>query len=227
MAMQTVPCATSPFVSRTSCTTTVPLRVDQMICRGAPPQLTTTKTRNMAFVQVNVRLVNYSTRETKENICFGAVKSPCHNSHPDSALHIRRKCQWREMRLPLHFFGQGIWQLHHRGPHRWVPLVCHHSKLWPGQKIWLLPQQRYEEEKRISKCTVCQSPIVLNDFLTLSRYNCHWWKFWWRALPLPLRVPRERVWFLHQWGQSRWQIMVQYHCKLWPRPEMGPVSWQR
>lgn len=108
MEMQRVPCATSPFVSRTSCTTTVPLRVDQMICRGAPPQLTMTKTRNMAFVQVNVRGVNYSTREIRENICFGAVKSHFYNSNFDSTLHIWRKCQWGEMCLPLHFFGQGI-----------------------------------------------------------------------------------------------------------------------
>lgn len=161
MEMQRAPCATSPFVSRTSCTTTVPLRAAQTICHGAPPQQTTTKTRNMASVQVNVRLVNYATWENKENICFGAVKSPRHNSHPDSSLHIWRKCRWREMCLSLHLFGQGIWQLHRRGPHRWIPLVCYHNELRPGPEIWLLSQQRYVTEKRLNKCIVYQSLIVL------------------------------------------------------------------
>lgn len=163
--MQRVPCAISPSASRTSCITTVPLKGAQTICHGAPPQQTMTKTRNMASVQVNVRLIHYSIRETGENICFGAVTSPRCNPHPDSALHIWRKCQWREMCLPFHIFGQGIRQLHLRGPFGRIPLVCHYKELWPGQEIWLLSQQRCVTAKGTNKCIRgCQSLFVLTDF---------------------------------------------------------------
>lgn len=163
--MQRVPCANSPSASRTSCMNTVRLRVAQMICRGAPPHQTMTKTRNMVSVQVNVRLINCSIRETRENICSGVVKSPGYNYHPDSSLHIWRKRQWREMCLPLHFSGQGIWQLYHNGPYGWSPLVCHHRELWPRQEIWLLSQQRCVTGKGINNwLTVRQSLFVLANF---------------------------------------------------------------
>lgn len=200
--MQRVPCATSPSASRTSCITTVHLRVAQMICHGAPPHQIMTKTRNMASVQVNVRLINCSIRETRENICSGAVKSTGYDYHPDSSLHIWRKRQWREMCLPLHFHGEGIWQLYHNGPYGWSPLVCHYRELWPGQEIWLLSQQRCVWQGReltiASECVKADLSLLI--FVTLNRYDCYRWEFRRRALPLPLRVPRQRVWFLHQWG---------------------------
>lgn len=144
--------------------------VAQMIFRGAPPQQTSTQTGNMASVQVNVRLVNYSISETRENMCFGALKSPSCTCPPDSSLHNWRKRQWREMCLPLHIFGQGVWQLHHRGPHRWSSLVCHHLKLRPGQEIWLLSQKRCVAEKRMNNCNrALQSLFVLTDVCDLEQ----------------------------------------------------------
>lgn len=164
--MQRAPCAISPSASRTNCINTVPLRGAQTICHGAAPRQTMTKTKNMASVQVNVRLINYSIRKTGENICFGAVTSPRYNPRPDSALHIWRKCQWREMCLPFHISGQGIRQLHLRGPFGWIPLVCYYRELWPGQEIWLLSQQRCVTGKGTNKCIRgCQSLFVLTDFL--------------------------------------------------------------
>lgn len=52
--------------------------------------------------------------------------------HPNSSLHFWWKCWWSSMCFPFHLSGGGVWQLYHRGPQWWLPLVCHHRQLWPG-----------------------------------------------------------------------------------------------
>lgn len=152
MAIQMVPCATSPSLLRVKPTPPVPPKAVLTTCHGVPPQLTTAETRNTASAQVNVSLTNYFAREIVSQrlarwgyLLYGnadwlrpLILVP--NSHPDSSVHIWRKRQWSRVCLPLHLFGRGIWQLHHRGPQWWLPLVCHHRKLWQWQEIRILPQ---------------------------------------------------------------------------------------
>lgn len=60
----------------------------------------------------------------------------CLQSCEDS-LWERKRCH---VPLSLHFWGQILHQLHHRGSY-WQPaVVWHHSKLWQRQEIWLLPK---------------------------------------------------------------------------------------
>ena len=54
--MQMVPCATSHTLSRASPTPPAPLMAAQTTCHGAPPQLISAETKNMASAQVNVSL---------------------------------------------------------------------------------------------------------------------------------------------------------------------------
>lgn len=44
------------------------------------------------------------------------------------------------MSLPLPVWGKILLHLHHRGAHRWSPLVRNHRRLRQGQEIWLLSQ---------------------------------------------------------------------------------------
>lgn len=149
MGIQTVPCATSPSLSRADPTPAVPLRAVQTTCHGAAPQLTMTKTRNTAFAQVNVSLTRYFPKEIRglrssilqQLLLWHAdLLIFAFNFYPGSSLHIWRKC-WRSwVCLPLHLSRGRIWQLYHRGPQWWLSLVCHHKQLWQRQEVWILSQ---------------------------------------------------------------------------------------
>lgn len=205
MGMRMVHCATSPSLSRANPTPPVPQMDVRTTCHGAPPQLTTAETRNSASAQVNVSLKMYSPMEIigQRSARWGhlllwhvdsfhlLILAP--NYHLDSSVHIWRKRRRSWMCLPLRLPGWGIWQLYHRGPQWWLPLVCHHKQLWQGQEIWLLSQSWWVAGTTMHKhCGVLLQWLVILLLLLclcLGRHCCNRWKFRGRALPLPVCVP--------------------------------------